>query len=63
MRKITTILFAVFFSTAAIAAHVPGHTVTTPVAPKKATSFQGWKPPLEIQNKAGTAVVPAPVKK
>jgi len=42
-------------------ANYPGHTVTTP---KKADTFKGWKPPLEIQNKAGTAVVPSsPVKK
>lgn len=61
MRKISTILFAVLFSTAAFATHNPNHV---PVPPKKADSFKGWKPPLEIQNKAGTAVVPvAPVKK
>jgi hypothetical protein len=57
------IITAALIASPALANHVPGHTVTTPVAPKKATSFQGWKPPLEIQNKAGTAVVPAPVKK
>lgn len=62
MRKITTILFAILFSSAAMAAHSPGHTV--PVPPKKADAFKGWKPPLEIQNKGGNAVVPvAPVKK
>lgn len=52
MRKITTILFAVFFSTAAIAAHVPGHTVAAPTK-KTAPSVdtKKWMPPLEIQNK------------
>ena len=60
MRKITTILFATLFSTAALAAHVPTHV---PVPPKKADAFKGWKPPLEIQNKGGNVVVPAPVKK
>jgi hypothetical protein len=54
------IITASLIASPALANHVPGYTV---IAPKKATSFQGWKPPLEIQNKAGTAVVPAPVKK
>lgn len=57
------IITAALIASPALANHVPGHTVTTPVAPKKAEPFKGWKPPLEIQNKAGTAVVPAPVKK
>lgn len=60
MSKITTILFTILFSSAAIAAHSSGHTV---VVPKKAVDLKNWKPPLEIQNKAGNAVVPAPVKK
>lgn len=54
------ILTAALIASPALANHVPGHTV---VVPKKTDSFKGWKPPLEIQNKAGTAVVPAPVKK
>lgn len=72
MRKITTIL-TVLFTTSAFAwpislpptfiNHVPGHTSPVPVPPKRTDAFKGWKPPLEIQNKAGTTVVPAPVKK
>lgn len=62
MRKISTILFALLFSTAAFAAVAPVKP-TVPLPLKKVDAFKGWKPPLEIQNKAGTAVVPAPVKK
>ena len=53
MRKISTILFAVLFSTAALAAHVPGHKNVVPVPPKKSSVYDGkkWLPPLEIQNK------------
>ena len=62
MRKFTITLFAVLFSTAAFAVVTPVKPAV-PVAPKKVDVFKGWKPPLEIQNKGGTAVVPAPVKK
>ena len=51
---------AALIASPALAAHNLKHV---PVPPTKADSFKGWKPPLEIQNKAGTAVVPAPVKK
>ena len=55
------ILSAALIASPALATHNPNHV---PVPPKKAEAFKGWKPPLEIQNKAGTAVVPAaPVKK
>ncbi len=55
------IVSAILFASPALAAHNPNHV---PVPPKKADAFKGWKPPLEIQNKAGAAVVPvAPVKK
>lgn len=50
MRKITTILFTVLFSTAAIAAHVPGHTVPLK-KPTPTVDSKKWLPPLEIQNK------------
>ena len=54
------ILSAALIASPALATHNPNHV---PVPPKKAEAFKGWKPPLEIQNKAGTVVVPAPVKK
>ncbi len=55
------IISAALFASPALATHTPSHV---PVPPKKADAFKGWKPPLEIQNKAGTVVVPAaPVKK
>ena len=54
------IITVALIASPALANHVPGHTV---VVPKKAVDLKNWKPPLEIQNKAGNAVVPAPVKK
>ena len=74
MRKLTITVFAALFATSALAwpislpptfiNHVPGHKDPVPVPPKRVDAFKGWKPPLEIQNKAGAVVVPAaPVKK
>lgn len=50
MRKITTILFAVLFTTAAFANHVPTHKIVVPVK-KSVPDNKKWLPPLEIQNK------------
>ena len=65
MRKFTITLFSILFTSSAFDMpifinHNPNHV---PVPPKRVDAFKGWKPPLEIQNKGGTAVVPAPVKK
>jgi len=54
------ILTTALIASPALATHNPNHTV---VPTKKADAFKGWKPPLEIQNKGGNAVVTAPVKK
>ena len=69
MRKLTITLFAALFATSAFAwpvMHINSVAPTTkvPVPPKRVDAFKGWKPPLEVQNKGGNAVVPAaPVKK
>ena len=52
------ILSAALIASPALATHNPNHVAVTP---KKVDTFKGWKPPLEIQNKVGTAVVPAPI--
>ncbi len=54
------IVSAALIASPALATHTPNHV---PVPPKRVDAFKGWKPPLEIQNKGGAVVVPAPVKK